>query len=183
MSRTQRRAQAVIVLAVAVAVLAAGCSPAAVQRSQQLQLAAMVQYRSEMAAYHERVKAQFETDKQRELNEALEASLRQNADAKGHVPVATAMEKVKKRQAKETEFHANLARLDQQFAERQAAIGRAIDLAQQTLGIIQDYSRLGSLVRSLFVREAEASQILGNFDKEGSVTDAGSGNEPQASGG
>jgi transcription initiation factor TFIIIB Brf1 subunit/transcription initiation factor TFIIB len=162
--------------------IAGGCAPEAVERSQKLQLAAMIQYRNEMAAYHEQMKTQLEEDKQREFDKALEASLRQGADAEGHVAVATAMEKIQKRHAKEAEFQVSLARLDRQFEERQAEIGRAIELAQETLGLIQDYSRLGSLIRSLFVKEAEASQILGNYENKGSVSHAGSGSQSEASG-
>ena len=182
MSGKRQWRTAVVAIGVVLTALAGGCAPEAVERSQKLQLAAMVQYRDEMAAYHALVKTQLEADKQRELDTALEASLRQDADAEGHVPVATTMEKVQKRRAKEAEFQASLARLDQQFEERQVEIGRAIELAEQTLGLIQDYSRLGSLIRSLFVKEAEASQILGNYENKGSVTNAGSGSQPEASG-
>jgi len=143
--------------------LAAGCAgPAAVERSQRLQLAAMTQYRDEMAAYHAKVKAQLAADKRAELDTALAASLAQSADAEGRVALAAAVEKVQKRLAKEDEFRANLARLDGEFAQRQAAVGRAIDLAERTLALLEDYSRLGTLIRSLFVREVEAQQTVDN---------------------
>lgn len=161
----------------------AGCgTPAALERSQKLQLDAMVQYRDQMASYHEKVKGQLLADKQRELDTALAASLAQSADAEGRVPVATALEKARKRTALEEAFRGNLARLDGEFGQRQVAIGRAIDLAQGTLGLISDYSRLGALLRSLFVREIEGEQIIGTYEKEGSVTNAGSTSEPEASG-
>ena len=160
----------------------AGCgTPAALERSEQLQLAAMVQYRDEMAAYHEKIKVQLAADKREELDTALAASLAQAADAEGHVPVVAALEKVQKRLALEDQFRANLARLDGEFAQRQAAIGRAIDLAQSTLGLIGDYSRLGSLVRSLFVREIETKQLVTTYETEGSQNNVGSPSQPDAS--
>jgi hypothetical protein len=172
------------VLALALlAAMAAGCgAPAAVERSQQLQLAAMVQYRDEMAAYHEKVKAQLAAEKRRELDGALAASLAQSADAEGRVAAAAAVEKVAKRLALEDEFRGNLARLDGQFAQRQAAIGRAIDLARGTLDLLAEYGRLAALVRSLFVREVEAQEIVNTYGIERSVSDAGSPSEPEAGG-
>ena len=173
----------VLVAAVLAAVAAAGCgAPPAVERSQQLQLVAMAQYRDEMAAYHEKVRAQLAADKRRELDVALAASLAQAADAEGRVPTAVTAEKVAKRLALEDEFRANLARLDGEFAERQAAIGRAIELARGTLGLITNYGRLGSLVRSLFVREVETQEVVKTYETERSPSDAGSPSEPEAGG-
>jgi hypothetical protein len=167
-----------------VALLAAGCgAPAAVERSQRLQLEAMVQYRDQMAAYHGKVATQLLADKLAELDQAHAASLAQAADADGRVPVAVALEKHQKRATLEATFRANLARLDEEFAQRQAAIGRAIDLAQDTLGLLADYSRLGELLRSLFVREVEARQTIENYETERSKDHAGSANEPEAGGG
>ena len=178
----QRRAAA-LALALLAAVAVAGCgAPAAVQRSQELQLAAMVQYRDEMAAYHEKVKAQLADEKRRELDGALAASLAQAADAEGRVPLAAATEKVAKRLGLEDEFRRNLARLDGQFAQRQADIGRAIDLARGTLDLLTQYGRLASLVRSLFVRETEAQDVVNTYETERSVSNAGSPGEPEASG-
>jgi len=170
-------------LALAAVAALAGCgTPEALQRSQQLQLEAMVQYRGEMAAYHEKVKAQLAADKRAELDAALGASLAQAADAEGRIPLAVTAEKVQKRLALEDEFRANLARLDGEFAQRQAAIGRAIELARDTLDLVADYSRLGALVRSLFVREIETKQKVETYETERSVGNAGSTNEPEASG-
>ena len=177
----QRRAAA-LALALLAAVAVAGCgAPAAVQRSQELQLAAMVQYRDEMAAYHEKVKAQLADEKRRELDGALAASLAQAADAEGRVPLAAATEKVAKRLGLEDEFRRNLARLDGQFAQRQADIGRAIGLARGTLDLLTQYGRLASLVRSLFVRETEAQDVVNTYETERSVSNAGSPGEPEAS--
>ena len=171
-----------LAVAVLAAATAAGCgAPAAVQRSQELQLAAMVQYRDEMAAYHEKVKVQLADEKRRELDGALAASLAQAADAEGRVPLAAATEKVAKRLALEDEFRRNLARLDTQFAQRQADIGRAIDLARGTLDLLTQYGRLGSLVRSLFVRETETQDVVNTYETERSVSNAGSPGEPEAS--
>jgi hypothetical protein len=173
----------ILVAALLAGVAAAGCgTPAAIERSQQLQLAAMVQYRDEMAAYHEKVKAQLAADKRHELDLALAASLTQSADAEGRVTAAVAAEKVAKRLALEDEFRANLARLDSQFAERQAAIGRAIDLAHGTLDLLANYGRLGTLVRSLFVREAETQEIVKTYETERSTSNAGSPSEPETGG-
>jgi hypothetical protein len=179
-----RIAKSVVLAALAAALAAtAGCgAPAAVERSQQLQLEAMVQYRDEMAAYHEKAKARLLADNRGELDTALAASLAQAADAEGRVPLAAAVEKVQKRLALEDEFRASLARLDGEFAQRQAAIGRAIELARDTLDLLADYSRLGTLVKSLFVREIEAQGAVTAYETERSQTNAGSPSEPQASG-
>jgi len=172
-------------LAAVVAALAvsAGCGvPAPMERSQHLQLAAMTQYRDEMAAYHEKVKAHLASEKRAHLDAALAASLRQAADADRRVPLAAALEKAAKRLALEDEFRAGLAGLDGEFAQRQAAIGRAIDLAQDTLGLMQEYARLASLLRSLFVREWEAQRTLDAYETQRSPDHAGSPGEPEARG-
>jgi hypothetical protein len=169
--------------AVALSALAAGCNvPDAIQRSQRLQLDAMVQYRTEMAAYHEKVKTRLVADKRRELDVALAASLAQAADAAGKVPVAVVTEKVSKRQSLEQEFLANVARLDGEFAQRQAAIDRAIDLAKGSLALINNYSQLGAAVKNLFVREVESTNLVNQYESEGSTDNAGTTGEPQASG-
>jgi len=166
-------------LAVTLLVLAAGCGvPDAIQRSQSLQLAAMQQYREQMQAYHDKVTAHLAEEKRAQLDAALAASLRQAADADGRVTVDAAVEKTAKRLALAEEFRAELARLDGEFAERQAAIGRAIDLAEETLDLAASYGRLATLVRNLFVRDAEARQTLADYETERSPTDAGSRNEP-----
>jgi len=185
-----RTAQLCLLAAVAMSALAAaGCgTPDAIQRSQRLQLDAMVQYRGEMAAYHEKVKDRLVADKRRELDAALAVSLAQAADPTGKVTVAAAVEKMNKRQSLEQEFLANVARLDGEFAQRQAAIDRAIELARGTLALINDYSRLGSAVKNLFVREVEANDILNQYDSEGSrnnapsTSDSSSTSGPQAGG-
>lgn len=177
-----QRACVMLAIVLTVAVLAGGCVPTAVERSQRLQLAGMVQYRDEMAAYHEKVRTRTVADKQRELDAALEASLRQSADGDGRVPVATVVEKLQKRQTLERTLQDNLARLDEQFAQRQAAIGRAIELGRETLGLIEDYGRLGALVRSLFVREIEATQLVKDYADEREANHAGSGSESEAGG-
>jgi len=160
---------------------AAGCgAPAALEQSQRLQLAAMAQYRDEMAAYHEKVKAQLAVEKRGQLDAALAASLSQSADADGRVGVAAAIEKLAKRLALEDAFRANLARLDGEFAQRQAAIGRAITLAEDTLDVLTEYGRLAALVRSLFVREIEAGEAVDAYDNERSPDHAGSTGEPEA---
>lgn len=171
-------------LAVGLAAMAltGGCAPAAIERSQRLQVAAMVQYRDEMAAYHEKTRSRFLTDKQRELDAALEASLHQSADGDSRVTVAVAMEKLQKRERLEQTFRENLRGLDDQFAQRRAAISRAIELGRATLGLLEDYSRLGALVRSLFVREIEADQLVGSYGDERTDSHAGSGSEPEAGG-
>jgi len=162
----------------------AGCgAPAALERSQKLQLAAMVQYRHEMAAYHEKVRAQLAEEKRAQLDAALSASLVQSADAEGRIDVATAIETFTKRLALEDEYRAALARLDAQFAQRQAAIGRAIELAQDTLDLVTEYGRLASLLRSLFVREVEARRAITVYETGRSGDDAGSASQPEASGG
>lgn len=162
---------------------AAGCgTPPALERSQRLQLAAMVQYRDEMAAYHEKVTAQLAEEKRVQLDTALAASLAQSADAEGQVAVATAIEKFAKRVALEDAYHAALARLDGEFAQRQAAIRRAIELAEDTLDLVTEYGRLASLLRSLFVREAEARRALEDYETERSSNNAGSGSEPETHG-
>ena len=50
-------------------------TPAALERSEQLQLAAMTQYRDEMAAYHAKVAAQLAAEKRSQLDAALAAYL------------------------------------------------------------------------------------------------------------
>jgi hypothetical protein len=169
---------------VAAAILCpAGCTvPAAVERSQRLQLEAVVQYRDEMAAYHEKVKARLAEDKRAELDAALAASLAQAADAEGRVGTAAALEKVRKRLELEDQFRASLAHLDGEFQQRQAAVDRAIDLARGTLDLLADYSRLGTLIRSLFTREVEAREILQNYETERSPSHAGSPSEPETDG-
>jgi hypothetical protein len=170
-----------LVLMLATSAILAGCSgPAALERSQSLQLSAMTQYRDEMASYHEKVKAQLEADKRRELDAALAASLAQAADGEGRVDVAAAVEKVRKRLDLEQEFRTNLVRLDNEFRQRQVAVGRAIDLARDTLGLVSDYNRLGVLIRSLFVREIDAAEKVQNYEIERSPANAGSPSEPEA---
>jgi len=99
------------------------------------------------------------------------------------VAVATAVEKLQNREQLEEAFRENLRGLDGQFAQRQAAINRAITLGQSTLGLLEDYSRLGTLMRSLFTREIEAKEIVGTYDNERTETDAGSGSESETGGG
>jgi multidrug efflux pump subunit AcrA (membrane-fusion protein) len=169
--------------AAAILILAGCTAPVAVERSQRLQLEAMVQYRDEMAAYHDKVKTQLAADKRTELDSALAASLAQSADGGGRVDVATALEKVRKRLDLEEQFRASLARLDGEFLERQAAIGRAIELARGTLDLLADYSRMGTLIRSLFTREVEAREVITNYETERSPSHAGSPSEPEAGGG
>jgi len=163
-------------LAAALLVLAAGCAvPDTLQRSQALQLAAMEQYRDEMRAYHDKVTDHLATEKRAVLDTALAASLAQAANADGCVAVDTALEKTAKRLALEDAFRAELARLDDEFRERQGAIGRAIDLARDTLDLAASYGRLATLVRNLVVRDVEAHQALGAYETERSPTDAGNG--------
>ena len=167
----------VLSLAVVLAALAAGCGvPDAIQRSQQLQLEAMEQYRDEMQAYHEKATAHLAAEKRAQLDAALAASLGQAADADGRVTVAAALQKTTKRLALEDAFRAEVTRLDGEFAQRQEAIGRAIELARDTLGLAASYGQLWSIVTNLFVRDAETRQILADFETERSSTDAGSGN-------
>ena len=168
------------VLMLAASILTGCSAPAALERSQHLQLAAMTQYRDEMAAYHAKVKAQLEADKRRELDTALAASLAQAADAQGKVDTAAAIEKVRKRLDLEEKFRANLTRLDGEFLQRQTAIGRAIDLARDTLTLVSNYNRLGVLIRSLFVREIDAAEKIQNYETERSAPNAGSPDEPEA---
>ena len=163
--------------AVAAIGAAAGCAPEVLQRSQHLQLAAMRQYRDEMAAYHAKASAQLLAEKQSRLDEALEASLSQAADAGGRVALDAVMERVRKRAVLEDEVRANLARLDGQFLQRQAAFNRAIELGEETLDLVAEYGRLAALVRSLFVREPEAEQALGEYAAQRSESDAGSRSE------
>ena len=145
----------------------AGCgTPAALQQSQRLQLDAMIQYRDEMAAYHQKMTDHLAGETRAQLDAALAASLQQAADADGRLAVEAALEKAAKRLALEDAFRTERARLDGEFAQRQAAIGRAIDLAQDTLGLIAEYGRLGELARNLFVREREAQQLLTQYETE-----------------
>jgi hypothetical protein len=179
------RASVLCTLAAAtlLALAVTGCgAPAALERSQQLQLAAMVQYRDEMAAYHEKVTAQLAEEKRAQLDAALAASLTQSADVEGRIDVATAVETLAKRIALEDEYRAALARLDSEFAQRQAAIGRAIELAEDTLDLVTEYGRLASLLRNLFVREAEARRTIDVYQTERSSSDAGSPSQPETGG-
>jgi hypothetical protein len=161
-----------LLAALAAALTAAGCgATSAVQESQRLQLAAMMQYRDEMASYHSRVATQFAEEKRVQLDAALAASLAQSADADGRVPVAVALEKSRKRAALEEEFRANLARLDGQFAQRQEAIGRAISLAEDTLEVLGAYDRMAALVRGLLVRDPEILDAVHAFEMERSPAD------------
>ncbi|HUU92257.1 MAG TPA: hypothetical protein VM238_13745, partial [Phycisphaerae bacterium] len=79
-------------------------------------------------------------------------------------------------------YRAALARLDGEFAERQAAIGRAIELAGDTLDLVTEYGRLASLLRNLFVREAEARRTIDLYKTERSSRDAGSPSQPETGG-
>ena len=170
------------IIALAAVAASTGCSlPPALERSQQLQLNAMTQYRDEMAAYHEKVKAQFLSEKLAELDAALVASLAQAADAQGHVPASVALEKQQKRADLEKTFRANLDKLDSEFRMRQDSIGRAIQLGQGTLNILTDYNRFGSVVRSLFVRDVDTQQLVTAYETEGSTSNAGSTSQSQAS--
>jgi len=155
-------------LALLVGLGTAGCAvPDAIRRSQALQLAAMRQYRDQMQAYHEKVTAHLAAQKRAELDAALAASLRASADSDGRVPLATALEKTAKRLALESAFRAQLARLQAEFAQRQAVIGRAIDLAEETLDLAAAYSRLAEMFRNLFVRRAEADRLLADYEAAG----------------
>jgi len=154
-----------------------GCAPQALEQCQRLQLAAMRQYRDEMAAYHAKASVQLLAEKRARLDVAVEASLSQVADGEGRVPLATVMEKVRKRAALEDEVRANLARLDAEFGQRQTAFGRAITLGEETLDLVAEYGRLAALVRGLFVREPEAEQAQGEYAAQRSESDGGSGSE------
>lgn len=180
MNRIARLGLWLVVLTAAAS--AAGCGlPPALERSQQLQLDAMTQYRDEMAAYHDKVKAQFLSEKLADLDKALAASLAQSADAQGQVPAAIALAKHEKRADLEQTFRANLDRLDAQFRVRQDSIGRAIQLGQGTLRVLSDYNRVGSLVRSLFVRDVDTQQLITDYENERSTSHAGSTSQPEAS--
>jgi len=166
-------------LAATLLLLTAGCGvPDAVQRSQALQLAAMQQYRDQMQAYHEKVTGHLAEEKRTQLDAALAASLRQAADADDRVPLEAALEKAAKRLALEDAFRGELAQLDGEFAHRQAAIGRAIRLAEETLDLADSYGRLATLVRNLFVRDVEARRTLADYETERSPTHAGSRSQP-----
>jgi hypothetical protein len=166
-----------MLVAVAVIGSAGGCAPEALQQSQRLQLAAMRQYRDEMAAYHAKASAQLLAEKRSRLDEAIEASLSQAADAEGRVVLAAVMERVRKRAALEDEVRANLVRLDGEFLQRQIAFNRAIQLGEETLDLVAEYGRLAALVRGLFVREPEAEQAIGEYAAQRSESDGGSGSE------
>lgn len=174
------RAVTLAVLAAALVLLpAAGCGvPDALQRSQSLQLAAMQQYRDEMAAYHAKVTAHLAAEKRAQLDAALVASLRQAAGDDGRVAVETALEKTAKRLALGDAFRSELARLDGEFAERQAVIARAIDLAEETLDLTASYGRLAALIRNLFVRDAEARRAVTTYETERSPADASDRRRP-----
>ncbi len=173
------RAVTLAALAVSCLLTAAGCGvPDAIERSQSLQLAAMQQYRDEMAAYHAKVRSHLSAEKRAQLDAALAASLRQAADDGGRVVVETALEKTAKRLALEEAWQAELARLDGEFAQRQAAIGRAIDLAEETLDLATSYGRMAALLRNLFVRDAEARRAVTDYETERSPSDAGSRSQP-----
>ena len=159
-----------------------GCAPQALEQCQRLQLAAMRQYRDEMAAYHAKASAQLLAEKRARLDVAVEASLSQAADGEGRVPLATVMEKVRKRATLEDEVRANLAHLDAEFGQRQAAFGRAIELGEETLDLVAEYGRLAALVRGLFVREPEAEQAMGEYAAQRSESDGGSGSEIETGG-
>ena len=161
---------------------AAGCAPEVLQRSQQMQLEVMRQYRDEMAAYHAKAGAQLLAEKRARLDEALEASLSQVADAEGRVALAAVMERVQKRAALEDEVRANLARLDGEFGQRQVAFNRAIELGEETLDLVAEYGRLAALVRGLFVREPEAERALTEYAALRSESDGGSRSEIETSG-
>jgi hypothetical protein len=92
------------------------------------------------------------------------------------------MEKVRKRAALEDEVRANLAHLDVEFGQRQAAFGRAIELGEEALDLVAEYGRLAALVRGLFVREPEAEQALGEYAAQRSESDAGSRSEVETGG-
>jgi hypothetical protein len=154
-----------------------GCAPQALEQCQRLQLAAMRQYRDEMAAYHAKASAKLLAEKRSRLDVAIEASLSQAADGEGRVPLTTVMEKVRKRAGLEDEVRANVARLDAEFGRRQAAFGRAITLGEETLDLVAEYGRLAALVRGLFVREPEAEQAMDEYAAQRSESDGGSGSE------
>jgi hypothetical protein len=173
------RAVTLAVLAAALLLPLAGCGvPDALQRSQSLQLAAMQQYRDEMETYHAKVTSHLAAEKRAQLDAALAASLRQAAGDDGRVTVETALEKTAKRLALEDAFRSERARLDGEFAQRQAAIGRAIDLAEETLDLAASYGRLAALVRNLFVRDAEARRAVTAYESERSPTDAADRSRP-----
>jgi len=180
MSRVLRIGAAVALFAALLSV--SGCAPQALEQCQRLQLAAMRQYRDEMAAYHAKASAQLLAEKRARLDAALEASLSQAADSEGQVELAAVMERVRERAALEDEVRANLARLDGQFLQRQAAFGRAIELGEEALNLVAEYGRLAALVRGLFVREPEAEQAIGEYAAQRSESDAGSRSEVETGG-
>ena len=159
-----------------------GCAPQVLERCQRLQLAAMRQYRDEMAAYHAKASVQLLAEKRARLDVAVEVSLSQAADAEGRVPLATVMEKVRKRATLEDEVRANLAHLNAEFGQRQAAFSRAIELGEEALDLVAEYGRLAALVRSLFVREPEAERVLEEYAALRSESNGGSRSETETSG-
>jgi hypothetical protein len=169
---TGRNAAAAVLCAAALA-LAGGCVSKAGLASQRLQLAAMEQYRDEMDAYHGKVRSHLLSEKRSRLDTALEQSLAQAADESGRVALETALEKARRRRDLEDAFRANLAALDGQFEARQEAFERAVDLAEETLGLMESYDRLRSMTRDLVVREPEIEALLEAYETERSERDAG----------
>ncbi len=167
------RSVAVAACAAAALALAAGCVSKAALSSQRLQLAAMEQYRDEMDAYHAKVRAHLLEEKRAQLDAAMEQSLAQAAGPEGRVPLEAALEKARRRRDLEDAFRASLGDLDGQFAERQAAFERAVELADETLGLMESYGRLWSAARELAVREPEIEAALDAYESERSHTDAG----------
>ncbi len=156
---TRNRCVAVALVA-ALCLAAGGCVPRACVESQRRQLAAWVQYRDEMAAYHGKVRDHLVAEKEAELDTALAATLTQGADDEGRVALADVAASLEARRAKGRAFAESVGRLDAQFGERQALAGRAIALARATLDVMETYARLPAALRNLFVREVEADALL-----------------------
>jgi len=153
------RATIVVVLAVLLTGCFAGCAAEVHQRSQDLQLAAVIQYSVEMKQYHGIVTDFIRTQKETELDAALQASLAMNADATGNVPIAKAMERVQAWKQKRADFAANMARFDSQFQERQNMAARIIRLGEKTSEVLNSYTWLETWLRGLVVREPEIAAL------------------------
>lgn len=135
-----------LLMAIAAAVVLAGCSPAT-RESQLIQVEVLKQVRSEWQNHHKALTDQIRADKAQALDLAFRVDLAADAED-GKVPVERVYEHIAKRREKVAEVDANLDALDAQFQQRIDLVNRAIELGAVTAETLDAWAQVQLLLHN-----------------------------------